>query len=151
MGAGQGKPGDQVDSTGEGIGPLLDLVEGRLGAEDRIYEVFLDPGDGQGQAWFHDRGEVLGRKSYQDGRVCIKVRLTEDRAGPAMLRPGSGGSAEDFPEATLRIGEVELGNASPLETTVLMISAQRSFDASMQAIQTYRSLDQRAAELGRTR
>jgi flagellar basal-body rod protein FlgF len=74
-----------------------------------------------------------------------------DRAGPALLRPGSGGSAEDFPEARLRVGEVELGNASPLETTVLMISAQRSFDASMQAIQTYRSLDQRAAELGRTR
>ncbi|MGA8890020.1 MAG: flagellar basal body rod C-terminal domain-containing protein, partial [Anaeromyxobacteraceae bacterium] len=74
-----------------------------------------------------------------------------DRAGPALLRPGPGGSAADFPEATLRVGEIELGNASPLETTVLMISAQRSFDASMQAIQTYRSLDQRAAELGRTR
>ena len=74
--------------TGEGIGPLLDLVEGRLGAEDRIYEVFLDPGDGQGQAWFHDRGEVLGRKSYQDGRVCLKVRLTEDRAGQAIARFG---------------------------------------------------------------
>ena len=32
-----------------------------------------------------------------------------------------------------------------------MISAQRSFDASMQALQVYRSLDQKAAELGRTR
>jgi flagellar basal body rod protein FlgC len=34
---------------------------------------------------------------------------------------------------------------------VQMIAAQRSFDASMQAIQTYRTMDQRAAELGRTR
>jgi flagellar basal-body rod protein FlgF len=49
------------------------------------------------------------------------------------------------------VGEVELGNASALESTVAMIAAQRSFDASMQAIQTYRTLDQRAAEVGRVR
>jgi flagellar basal body rod protein FlgC len=32
-----------------------------------------------------------------------------------------------------------------------MVTAQRGYDTSMQAIQTYRQLDQRAAELGRTR
>jgi flagellar basal-body rod protein FlgF len=74
-----------------------------------------------------------------------------DRAGPALLRPGQGGGAVPKADTLFRIGELELGNASPLESTVLMISAQRSFDASMQALQTYRSLDQKAAELGRTR
>ncbi|HYG66683.1 MAG TPA: flagellar basal body rod C-terminal domain-containing protein [Anaeromyxobacteraceae bacterium] len=32
-----------------------------------------------------------------------------------------------------------------------LVNAQRAYDASMQAIQTYRQLDQRAAELGRIR
>jgi flagellar basal-body rod protein FlgF len=72
-----------------------------------------------------------------------------ERTGPALLRPGAGGAASMTEATRLRIGEVELGNASPLETTVLMISAQRNFDASMQALQTYRSMS--GAELGRLR
>jgi GTP-binding protein HflX len=74
--------------TGEGVGPLLEMIEGRLGAEDLIYEIFVDPADGQGQAWLHDRGEVLSRKSYQDGRMRLKVRLTEDKAGQAQAKFG---------------------------------------------------------------
>ena len=74
--------------TGEGIGPLLEIVEGRLGAEDNIYEIFLDAADGQGQAWLHDRGEVMSRKNYEDGRVRVKVRLTDDTAGQAQARFG---------------------------------------------------------------
>jgi len=49
--------------TGEGVRPLLELIEGRLGADDTIYEVMLDAEDGQGQAWLHDRGEVLSRRT----------------------------------------------------------------------------------------
>jgi GTP-binding protein HflX len=74
--------------TGEGIGPLLELIEGRLGAEDAVYEIFVDPSDGQGQAWLHDRGEVLDRKTYEDGRMRLKVRLTEDKAGQALAKFG---------------------------------------------------------------
>ena len=46
------KPGCVLVSavTGEGVGPLLELVEGRLGADDTVYEVLLDAEDGQGQA-----------------------------------------------------------------------------------------------------
>jgi GTP-binding protein HflX len=75
--------------TGEGLGPLLELIEGRLGAEDTIYEILLDAEDGQGQAWLHDRGEVLSRRSYQDGRVLMKVRLAADKAGQAQSRFGA--------------------------------------------------------------
>jgi flagellar basal-body rod protein FlgF len=46
---------------------------------------------------------------------------------------------------------VELGNAGALEAALQLVTAQRSFDSSMQAIQTYRQLDQRGAELGRVR
>ncbi len=75
--------------TGEGLGRLLELIEERLVGEDRIYEVFLDPGDGSGLAWLHDRGEVLARQSFPDGRQRVTVRLSEDRAGQAQARFGN--------------------------------------------------------------
>ena len=85
------KPGCVLVSaiTGEGLAPLLELIEGRLGAEDTVYEILLIPEDGQGQAWLHDRGEVLSRRNYQDGRVLMKVRLAADKAGQASARFGT--------------------------------------------------------------
>jgi GTP-binding protein HflX len=74
--------------TGEGIDRLLALVEDRLGADNRVFEIYLDPGDGQGQAWLHDRGEVLGRATFPDGRICFDVRLAADKAGQAAARFG---------------------------------------------------------------
>lgn len=85
------RPGTVLVSavTGEGLGPLLELIEGRLGAEDTIYEVLLDAQDGKGQAWLHDRGEVLSRRNFEDGRMLMKVRLTADKAGQALARFGA--------------------------------------------------------------
>ncbi|MCA3554913.1 GTPase HflX [Aestuariivirga sp.] len=85
------KPGCVLVSavTGEGLDPLLELIEGRLGAEDTVYEILLPPQDGQGQAWLHDRGEVLSRRNCRDGRVLMKVRLTADKAGQAQSRFGT--------------------------------------------------------------
>jgi len=48
-------------------------------------------------------------------------------------------------------GEIELGNAPAVESLVQMISAQRAYDASMQAIQTYSQLNQRAVEVVRVK
>jgi flagellar basal-body rod protein FlgF len=73
-----------------------------------------------------------------------------DRVGGSLVAPGPGGRAV-LVEAGVRSGELELGNASALEATIALVTAQRSYDSSMQAIQTYRQLDQRASELGRTR
>jgi flagellar basal-body rod protein FlgF len=73
-----------------------------------------------------------------------------DRAGHALLTPGRGGRAEPV-TGRVRTGEVELGNSGPLEGMVQLISAQRHFDASMQALQTYRSMDSRSTEIGRVR
>jgi flagellar basal-body rod protein FlgF len=73
-----------------------------------------------------------------------------DRIAPSVLAPSGGGRAEPV-EAQVRPGELELGNSGPLEAMVQLIAAQRQFDASMQALQTYRSLDGRSSELGRIR
>jgi GTP-binding protein HflX len=75
-------------AKGQGLASLLSAIEERLGAEHVVYEVFLDPADGEGQAWLHDRGEVLNREMFPDGRAKITVRLSEDKAGQAMSRFG---------------------------------------------------------------
>jgi GTP-binding protein HflX len=74
--------------TGEGLTDLLQLIEDRLGAEDAVYEVVLDAAEGKGQAWLHQRGEVLSRRSDDDGRVHFTVRLGAERAGQAVARFG---------------------------------------------------------------
>lgn len=73
-----------------------------------------------------------------------------DRVGAALLAPGPGGRAVPV-EVGVRSGELELGNSTALEATIQLVSAQRSYDASMQAIQTYRQLDQRAVEVARVK
>ncbi|GEJ59184.1 flagellar hook basal-body protein [Anaeromyxobacter diazotrophicus] len=80
----------------------------------------------------------------------VKLDGPVDRIGPSLLAPAPGGRALPS-DAKVRTGEVELGNSGALEGMVQLISAQRHFDASMQALQTYRSLDQRSAETGRVR
>jgi flagellar basal-body rod protein FlgF len=74
-----------------------------------------------------------------------------DRVGPALLAPGAGGRAEPVEDGTVHAGQVELGNATPIDSVVQLISAQRTYDASMQAIQTYSQLNQRAVEVARAK
>jgi len=80
----------------------------------------------------------------------VRLEGPVDRLGASLLRPGPGGRAVPS-EAGLRPGELEEGNAPALGAAVAMIAAQRHFEASMQAIQTYRRMDERAAETGRVR
>jgi flagellar basal-body rod protein FlgF len=73
-----------------------------------------------------------------------------DRIGPSLLAPHE--QKDIIPSSdTLRIGEIETGNASPLEAAVQLVAAQRHFETSMQALNTYRRMDERASEVGRTR
>jgi flagellar basal-body rod protein FlgF len=82
--------------------------------------------------------------------ALVRLEGPVDRVGASLLAPGQGGRAVPV-ESRVRIGELELGNATALETAVQLVSAQRAYDASMQAIQTYRSMDQRAIEVARVR
>jgi flagellar basal-body rod protein FlgF len=80
--------------------------------------------------------------------ALVRLEGPVDRVGPSLLAPGEGGRAVPV-EAGVRSGELELGNASALEAAIQLVSAQRAYDASMQAIQTYRQIDQRAVEVAR--
>ena len=74
--------------NGQGIDELLQKVESRLAEKSRIFEVTVEASDGQGMAWLHQRGEVLGRHVYDDGRTRLSVRLDGDTAGQAMAKFG---------------------------------------------------------------
>jgi GTP-binding protein HflX len=74
--------------TGDGIDQLLDKVEQRLGQSSTMYDIMIDPSDGKGLAWLHQRGEVLDRKVYEDGRTKLSVRLDADTAGQAQAKFG---------------------------------------------------------------
>jgi flagellar basal-body rod protein FlgF len=90
-----------------------------------------------------------------DGRAVDRLALFHlsgplQHAGPGQLLTRPGGAATPATEA-VRSGELELGNYSALEAAVHMVTAQRSFETSMQAIQTYKQLGDRANEIGRVK
>jgi flagellar basal-body rod protein FlgF len=74
-----------------------------------------------------------------------------DKVGPALLAPSAGTQMSQDTTGSLRVGELELGNVSALESTVAMIGAQRNYDLAMQAIQTYHDLDHSAVQVGTVR
>lgn len=74
-----------------------------------------------------------------------------DRVGNSLMAPSAGTQMAQVTDGSVRVGELELGNVTALESTVQMIGAQRNYELAMQAIQTYRQLDQRVVEVGRAR
>jgi flagellar basal-body rod protein FlgF len=97
----------------------------------------------------------------EDGSVRVGANVVDrialfelnggiDRVAPGVLAPGAGGAA--VPVApSFRTGAVEQSNVNPLETTIELISAQRHFESTMQALTTFRTIDQKANEIGRAR
>jgi flagellar basal-body rod protein FlgF len=72
------------------------------------------------------------------------------RVGPQLYAAGPGGTVTPS-DGGVSTGQLEMGNVTPLESTVQMINAQRQYETAMQAIQTYRRLDDRAIEVGKIR
>jgi flagellar basal-body rod protein FlgF len=98
-----------------------------------------------------ETGEVIADGTALDSLALFRVQGPMDRVGQTLLAPAAGVPVTEEPDARVRVGELELGNAPPLESAVQMINAQRHFETAMQAIQTYRKLDERAIEVGRVR
>lgn len=99
---------------------------------------------------FEENGQGRGGEIVAGALALFRLAGPVDRAGPSVLVPGQGGRAEPV-RVEVQSGAIELGNSAPLDGMVQLISAQRNFDASMQALQTYRSMDGRSSEIGRVR
>jgi flagellar basal-body rod protein FlgF len=95
-------------------------------------------------------GDVMVNGARADSVALFQLNGILDRVGPAMLAPGAGGGAT-MVDGSVRVGELEMGNAPVVSSAVDMITAQRHFETAMQAIQTYRRMDEKATEVGRIR
>jgi flagellar basal-body rod protein FlgF len=125
------------------------LIDGRPALSGDGQPITLPPTgtprvNADGTVWVDDQ---------QAGELgLVRLQGPVDRVGPALLTPAAGGKAEPVQDGrVVHVGEIELGNASAVESMVQLISAQRSYDASMQAIQTYNQLNQRAVEVVRVK
>ncbi|MGE0854653.1 MAG: GTPase HflX [Hyphomicrobiaceae bacterium] len=81
--------------TGEGLAPLLDAIDARLGETDEIVTVPIAPGDGKLRAWLHANADVVAIEEREDGGASMTVRIAADRKGRllarlAEARPGDG-------------------------------------------------------------
>ncbi len=64
--------------TGEGVDKLQALVSATLQRSARIHDYVLNPDEGARIAWLHEHGDVVERRDDEDGRVHLRVRLSED-------------------------------------------------------------------------
>ncbi len=75
-------------ADGSGLDSLLERVETLLGSSSSHYHVTLEPSDGKGIAWLHERGEVVSKKTSRTGKISINVRFDSERAGQAQAKFG---------------------------------------------------------------
>ena len=98
----------------------------------------------------NERGGVVIDQVEVDRLAVFKIQGNVAHIGPSLYGPGPGGAVAPI-DLGVSVGQLEMGNSTPLEATVAMIGAQRQFETAMQAIQTYRRLDDRVIEVGKSR
>jgi flagellar basal-body rod protein FlgF len=99
----------------------------------------------------NERGSVMVDQVEVDRLAMVNLQGSVAHVGPSLYGPGPGGAAVPAPDLGVNLGQLEMGNSTPLEATVQMIGAQRQFETAMQAIQTYKRLDDRVIEVGKSR
>ncbi len=75
--------------TGQGGGELLKEIEHRLAEGRPVFELDLDPSDGQGLNWLYEHAEILARHDAEAGDIRLTVRVAPERADQVRGRfPG---------------------------------------------------------------
>lgn len=115
---------------------------------DRNRETITVPPDAEVR--LDEQGGVFVNQQHVADLALYEPGGPVDRVGPSLFAPHDPAQLVESKEQ-LRVGQLELGNASSLEAAIQLVSAQRHFESSMQALQTYRRMDERASEVGRVR
>jgi flagellar basal-body rod protein FlgF len=100
----------------------------------------------------NERGVVSINQIEVDRLALYQLPDNAVHLGQSLYGPGPGGLVTPA-DADVGVGvrQIEMGNSTALDATVQMIGAQRQFETAMQAIQTYRRLDDRVIEVGKAR
>ena len=98
----------------------------------------------------NERGGVTIAGTEIDRLALFDLQTNVVHRGESLYVPGPGGAAVPS-DVGVEVGQVEMANATALDATVSMIGAQRQFETAMQAIQTYRRLDDRVIDVGKAR
>ena len=131
------------------VGPEGELtVAGNRVLDDNGQPMVVPPGT---SPLVNEHGEIFADDTLIGKLGSYKINGPIDRIGPTLLGAGAGAQVSLADDATFTVGALELGNAPALEATIQMIQTQRHFETAMQAIQTYRKMDERAVEVGRIR
>ena len=92
-----------------------------------------------GTIWSGDnRIEQLGTYSLEGELERVSASIVKAKNGESEMA-----------DNRVRVGEIELSNISALEASVDMMHTQRLFDHAVQAVQTYRKIDDRAIQVGK--
>ncbi len=67
--------------TGEGLPPLLDAIDRRLGAGDEIISIEVPAGHGRLLSWLHAHAEVLEEATAECGTITARVRIAPANRG----------------------------------------------------------------------
>lgn len=65
--------------TGEGMAPLLERIDARLGASDEILDVIVPGSAGALLNWLHETCDVLAREARKDGSVELRLRVPSEK------------------------------------------------------------------------
>ncbi|MBS0250429.1 MAG: GTPase HflX, partial [Proteobacteria bacterium] len=65
--------------TGEGMAPLLEAIDTRLGASDEIIDVVVPGSAGALLNWLHETTDVLARESRKDGSIELRLRIPSEK------------------------------------------------------------------------
>ena len=145
-------PGGKIAYTRNGhieTGPDGVLQVAGLPLLDTSGEPLVVPEDSEVSV--ESTGEVMAGKQVVGSLSLWNSQGPMDRVGSSLMMPSAGTQMNQVTDGSVRVGELELGNVTALESTVQMIGAQRNYELAMQAIQTYRQLDQRVVDVGRVR
>jgi flagellar basal-body rod protein FlgF len=109
--------------------------------------IAVDPGT---TPFIDERGRVFAGDRELGRLGLFQMVGNVERVGPAQIAPRQGAQAVAV-NGTVTVGAIDGSNANGLDSTISMISAQRSYEQSLQALQTVQKLDEKANELGRPR
>lgn len=78
-------------ATGEGMAPLLQSIDGRLGASDEILDVIVPGSKGSLLNWLHETCDVLAREARKDGSIELRLRVPSEKKARVVGQLRKGG------------------------------------------------------------